>query len=372
MSGTIQTEKIGKLGFGFMRLPRKGDAFDTVQINKMTDEFIESGGTYFDASYSYEGAEDALRESVVKRYPRGSFQIATKLPLEMARGSADEMKKIFETSLERLGTDYIDFYLLQEINQRANKKAETLGAWDYLAELKAKGLIRHIGFSLLGKPEALERILTKHPEAEFAQLQINYLDWNDPGVQSRRMYDLAKKHDIPIIVIGPMKGGLLASEASPAASLLRGADPSASAASWALRYTAQLSNVFITLSNMSNIEQMRDNIATFTDLKALSADEKAVLDKAVAAINAAPRIACIGCRHCMDDCPLDLRIPDIIGLYNDYLVYNTLTNIHDTYNWLTRDTGKAGDCAGCRVCEGSCGQSVRIAETIVKIAELLE
>jgi len=371
MPTTIQTEKIGKLGFGFMRLPRKNGAFDTEQINKMTDAFLESGGTYFDASYSYEGAEAAICEAVVKRHPRGDFQIATKLPLDMV-GSVEEVEELFATSLERLGTDYIDFYLLQEINSRISKRAEEIGVWDCLTGLKAKGLIRHVGFSFHGTPEALEKILERHPEAEFAQLQISYLDWDDPDIQSRRMYEIARKYNLPIIGMGPLKGGLLASEASPGANLLRGADPHASIASWALRFAAQLSSIFVTLSGMSSLEQMTDNIKTFTSMKTLSDSEIAILDKAVEVINAEPRIDCKGCRHCTDDCPLDLRIPDLISLYNDHLVHKTVTNLDDRYRWLTRDTGKADDCAGCRVCEGNCRNKVKIAETIQKIAALFE
>jgi len=371
MLKSIQAGEIGKLGFGLMRLPRKDGAFDTVQINKMVDAYIESGGAYFDASYSYEGVEAAICESVVKRYPRGAVQLATKLPLDMA-GSTEDVKRMFNTSLKRLGTDYVDFYLLQDINAKCSRRAEELKAWDYLAELKAEGLIRHMGFSFSGKPEALEKILSKHPEAEFVQLQINYLDWDDPDVQSRRMYEIVRKYDLPIIAMGPLKGGLLASENSPAASILRGADPHVSAASWAFRFAAQLSSVFITLSGMSSLEQMADNIETFACMKTLSADEQATIEKAVGIINAEPRIVCLGCRHCTDDCPLDLRIPDLISLYNDYLVHRTVTNLGDSYRWLTRDTGKAGDCAGCRVCEGSCRQKVKIADTIEKIAALLE
>jgi len=371
MPNTILTEKIGKLGFGFMRLPQINGAFDTEQINKMTDVFLESGGTYFDASYSYEGVESAICESVIKRHPRGGVQLATKLPLEMA-GSAEEMKKLFFSSLERLGTDYIDFYLLQEINSKGSIKAEKLGAWDYLTELKAKGLVRHIGFSFSGKPEALEKILTKHPEAEFTQLQISYLDWEDHNIQSRRMYEIARKYDLPIIAVGPLKGGLLASGASPAASVFRGANPHISVASWAFRFTAQLSSVFVTLSNMSSLEQMADNIKTFTYMDTLSDNELAVFDKAVGVINAEPRINCVDCRHCTDDCPLDLRIPDLISLYNDYLIHRTVTNLDERYRRITKGTGKAGDCAGCRVCEGSCKNRVKIYNTMEKIVALFE
>ena len=371
MSNITQAEKTGKLGFGFMRLPRKDNAVDIGQINKMTDAFLESGGTYFDASYSYEGAEAAICESVVKRRPREDVQIATKLPLDMV-SSAEEVKALFATSLKRLGTDYIDFYLLKDINAKVSKKAEGLGAWDYLAGLKAKGLIRNMGFSFQGTPEALEKILNRHPEVDFVQLQINYLDWNDPFVRTRSTYAIAQRFNLPIIVMSPLKGGLLASEASPAANLLRGADPDVSVASWAFRFAAQLSNVFVTISGMTSFEQMTDNIETFKNLKTLSDYELATIGKAVGIINAEPRIDCIGCKHCMDDCPLDLRIPDLISLYNDDLVHKTVANLEYRYRQLTRDTGKAGECAGCRVCEGSCRSRVRIADAIKNVSALFE
>jgi len=186
------------------------------------------------------------------------------------------------------------------------------------------------------------------------------------------MYEIAREYDVPIVATGPLKGGLLASEDSPAASLLRSANPHVSVASWALRFTAQLDNVFVTLSGMSSFEQMADNIETYASLKNLSADEQEVLEKAVGIIKAMPRIDCIGCRHCTDECPLDLRIPDLISLYNDYLIHKTVTNLENRYRWLTRDTGKAGDCGGCRVCEGCCQKNVRIADTIEKIAALFD
>jgi len=371
MPGTIHVEKIGKLGFGYMRLPRKGGAFDMAQINKMADTFLESGGTYFDAAYIYKGAEVALRESVVKRHPRRSVQIATKLPLDSAK-SLKQLEERFETSLERLGTEYIDFYLLHGISARSSKKAESLGAWDYLAELKAKGLIRHMGFSFHAPPDDLEEILSNHPEAEFVQLQINYHDWNNPDIQSRRMYEIARKHNTPIIVMEPLLGGLLAAVNSPIADLLRSANPNVSMASWALRFVAQLEGVFVTLSGMSSFGQLADNIATYADMKPLSNDEQAVLDRALEALNAVPRIACTDCTYCVNGCPSNIKIPGLIGIYNDYLVHNTTTNLDGSYNWLTANSGKASDCTACRACEDICPQHLEIVATLDKLSALFE
>ena len=371
MPDMIQPDKIGKLGFGYMRLPRKGGSFDTEQINEMADMFLESGGTYFDSAYVYEGAEAALRESVVKRHPRGDIQIATKLPLHSA-GSLEQLEKLFGTSLERLGTDYVDFYLLHGISAKSSKKAEDIGAWDYLADLKAKGLIRHMGFSLHAPPEDLDEILGKHPETEFVQLQINYHDWNDPDVQSRRLYETVRKYDVPVIVMEPLLGGLLASENSPIASLLHGANPNVSMASWALRFVAMLDGVMVTLSGMSTLGQMIDNIATYADIKPLTADERALLEKAVGILNAVPRIACTDCRYCVKDCPSNIRIPGMIDIYNDYLVYKTEAKLAGSYRWTTMNSGKACDCTACRACEEICPQKLEIVDTLAKISAMFD
>ena len=371
MSGRIDTEKISKLGFGYMRLPRNGGKFDMEQIKKMADKFIESGGTYFDAAFVYEGAEVALRESVITRYPRDKVQIATKLNLHFVDDPA-KYREQFNTSLERLGTDYVDFYLLHGINAGSSKKAEEIGAWDFLSELKSKGLIRHMGFSFHSSPEDLDEILGKHPEADFVQLQINYLDWESEKVQSRRLYEVARKHDVPIVVMEPIKGGMLTGDASPIAGLLKNANPDASLASWALRYTAQLEGVFVTLSGMSSYEQLVDNVATFADLKPLPDDEKAVLKQAVDIFNAVPRIACTSCRYCVNDCPSKIAIPTLIDTYNSYLIYNTTVNLDHGYRMWTRDGGKAGDCIACRVCEGICPQKLEIVDTLAKVSALFD
>jgi len=370
MPSKIQ-ENIWKLGFGYMRLPRKAGVIDIDQVCKMADAFLESGGTYFDAAYVYEGAEVAIRESVVKRHPRGSVQIATKLNLHMANTAA-QLEEQFKTSLERLGTDHIDFYLLHGLNAMTSEKAEKIGAWDYLAGLKEKGLIRHMGFSFHSTPEDLDLILGKHPEAEFAQLQINYLDWNNPKVESRRLYETARKFDIPVIIMEPVKGGMLASAASTFAGLLHGADPGASLASWALRFAAGLEGVLVTLSGMSSFEQLSENVATFKDLKPLSAEDRVLLDKAVAMINGVPRIDCTGCRYCVNDCPSKIPIPTIIDIYNSYLIQNDTTNLDHGYKLWTKDGGKAGDCIACHVCEGICPQKLEIVDTLAKASALLD
>ena len=370
MSGTIQTDKIGKLGFGFMRLPRINGELDEKQVNKMVDAFLSSGGTYFDAAYVYDGAEVALRKTLVERHPRESFQIATKLPVGMVNAQRP-MEHFINTSLERLGTDYIDFYLLHGINSKANQQAEDLGLWEYLKDLRSQGIIRHIGFSFHGHPNDLDEILTKHPEVEFAMLQINYNDWTRPRVMAKRLHEIAREHNKPVVVMEPLLGGKLASTESPIVELLRIADPDASIASWALRYVAQLDGVITTLSGMSTFEQVEDNIKTFTDIKPLSTDEMATIEKAVDILNGVPRIECTSCNYCKD-CPSDINIAALIGLYNDYLIHKTLVNLAGGYNWMTGGRGKAKDCTACGACEDICPQDLEIIETLKKVSKLFD
>ena len=369
MPGEILSEKIGKLGFGYMRLPQKDGGNDMDQIIRMADAFIEGGGTYFDAAFVYQGAEVALRESVIKRYPRDSVQIATKLNVRFA-SAASQVKEQYATSIERLGTDYIDFYLLHGLNATSSKKAEEFGAWDFFSELKANGKIGRMGFSFHGPPEELEEILTKHPEADFVQLQINYLDWDNPNVQSRLQYEVARKFNVPIAIMEPIKGGMLTGTDSPIAELLRKANPNLSLAGWALRFAASMEGVYVTLSGMSNFDHVADNVSTFVDFKPLTKDEETILNQAVEMFNTVPRIPCTDCKYCVEDCPSSIPIPALIDLYNEYLVYKTTVNLDRRYGMITREGGKADECTDCRVCEGICPQHLEIADTIAKVASI--
>jgi len=256
---------------------------------------------------------------------------------------------------------------LHGIDSEGNKLAEELGAWEYLAGLKANEQIRHMGFSFHGHPGELDEILAKHPETEFVQLQINYMDWDKPRVRARRLYEIACAHNVPVIVMEPLLGGKLASEDSPIAGLLREADPGASLASWALRFVAQLDGVFVTLSGMSNYEQLADNIATYADLKPLTKDESNVIKKAVKVLSAVPHIDCTECDYCKD-CPSNIHISQLIELYNDYLVHKTMTNLDGSYSWMTEEGGKARDCTACGACEKICPQKLEIIDTMAKVS----
>lgn len=253
-------ESIGKLGFGLMRLPRKGEEIDVEQTKEMVDLFLEAGFNYFDTAWAYPGSEEATRKALIERHPRDSFYLATKLSAWRVKTKEEAIAQ-FETSLERLGTDYIDFYLLHNLGNKRTKYYEDWDIWGFVKDLKAQGKIKHMGFSFHSTAEALESLLKEHPEAEFVQLQINYADWESDSVQSRKCYEVARKYGVPIIVMEPVKGGLLAKPPEKVEAVLKSAEPESSCASWAVRFSADLDGVLTVLSGMSSTEQMRDNLS---------------------------------------------------------------------------------------------------------------
>lgn len=362
---------IGKLGFGFMRLPRSGDDFDYAQIDAMVDAFLDAGFTYFDTAYVYQGSEEAMRKTLVERHPREAYQVATKLPMFLLKEPAD-MRKLFDESCARLGVDVVDFYLLHGLDARANETAEKLGAWEFVKTLKDEGKIRHYGFSFHDTADKLDEILTRHPDAEFVQLQINYLDWDSEDVQSRLVYETALKHGKPVVIMEPLKGGLLASDSSPIRRVLKAAAPGKSLASWAVRFAASLGGVITMLSGMSSLEQLADNIATVKDLKPLTDAETAAVREAVGVLNSVPRVPCTSCKYCVESCPQNINIPDLFGVYNTYLVHNSTANSDFSYMMATKDRGKPSDCIACRACEEHCPQHIVISDHMREMAKIYE
>lgn len=371
MSDTYLGESINKLGFGFMRLPRKGNDFDYTQINKMVDAFLEQGFTYFDTAFVYQGSEEAMRKTLVERHPRDKYTIASKLSF-MVANTPEDMQMEIDTSLKRLGTNYIDFYMLHGLGKEQNEKAEKLGGWEFVRNLKEKGIIKHYGFSFHDTPEALDDILTKHPDAEFVQLQINYLDWDSEDVQSRKCYEIARQHNKPVIIMEPVKGGLLASSDSPIKKVLNAADPDASVASWAVRFATSLDGLITMLSGMSSLEQLEDNLKTVKNLKPLDAQELKVIDEAVAVLKSIPGVPCTGCRYCVENCPQKINIPAMMDIYSNYLVYNTTANSDFPFFHATREGGKPSSCITCRVCESHCPQHIEISHILATMAPLYE
>ena len=357
-----------------MRLPRLGDgSIDIEQVKTMVDLFIQADGTYFDTAYVYTGSEDATREALVERYPRDAYTLATKLNARVAK-DAEAAKAQFFTSLERTQAGYFDYYLLHALSGVGDnyKRYDEFGAWDFARAQRDAGKIRHLGFSFHGSPELLEELLNKHPEAEFVQLQINYADWNNPRVQSRRCWEIARSHNLPITIMEPVKGGTLADPPGFVRDILTAADPNLSPAGWAIRFAASLDGVLSVLSGMSNIAQMEDNLSFMRDFKPLNDAERRVIERAQAALDAVPSIACTGCRYCVEGCPQSIAIPDVFGAMNQNLIFGRLENAKRSYAFETRNGGKASDCIQCGQCESACPQQLPIIEYLKQCAATLE
>jgi len=363
-------EKIGKLGYGNMRLPKINGEIDMKTVNEMIDAFLDNGFTYFDTAYIYEGSEEVLNKALVSRHPRDRFQIATKISMMKIKDAA-EMQHQVDTSLARLGTDFIDFYLIHGLNEAYIKKADEVDAWSFIRGLKEKGIAKHIGFSFHGTPEELEYLLETHPYFEFVQLQINYLDWENPGVQSKRMYEIARAHGKPISVMEPNKGGWLAGESSEVANLLREAQPDASTASWAFRFLLGLEGLMTILTGVGTIEEMMDNVKTFKENKPLSDEEHVLIKKAVDIIESQPTIPCTGCAYCVPNCPKKIIIPAYMRIYSNYLVYRNLDTLKHIDFMLSIEGGQASDCVACGACEKACPQHLEIAKYMAEVTALV-
>ncbi len=367
-------EEIRKLGFGLMRLPKNGDEFDIEQIKKMVDRFLEEGFTYFDTAWAYEGSENAIRQALVERYPRESYQLATKLAAWINCKTRDDAVAQFERSLELTQAGYFDYYLLHNLGEGRTKFFDRYDIWEFAKEKKAEGLVKHIGFSFHSTPEELEEILINHPEMEFVQLQINYGDWENAQIQARANYEMARKYNMPIIVMEPVKGGMLATPPSEVQELLKSADPDASPASWAVKFAADLEGIITVLSGMSSLEQMEDNLSYMKDFKHLTDSERETLDKARKMIDEYPIIPCTVCNYCAKVCPQNIGISGSFSAKNYLTLYNNMDMAKNQFGWLVAGHGlkNPSECVKCGVCEEACPQHIKIREELEKVAETFE
>ena len=366
-----------KLGFGLMRLPlndRSNPAdIDMEQLKQMVDLFMENGFTYFDTAWMYNAfaSESAAKEALVSRYPRESFTLATKLHAGFIETKEDR-DRIFNTQLERTGAGYFDYYLIHGIEATMIEKYESLECFDWLLEKKAAGLVKHAGFSFHDTPEMLEEILTKHPEMEFVQLQINYLDWESEWIRSRACYEVAERHGKPVIVMEPVKGGTLAKVPVEAEALFKAQDASMSVPSWAIRFAASLPNVMVVLSGMSSIDQMKDNLSYMKEFRPLSEEEQKICFKAADIINSQIAIPCTGCSYCTEGCPMNIAIPQYFSIYNEdmreHLEEKGWTINFTNYEIISGTRGKASDCIACGQCEGVCPQHLSIIDYLKDVA----
>lgn len=363
----IQTNEISKLGFGLMRLPENEKGIDVAQLCAMVDEYMKAGFHYFDTAYMYCNgtSENAIKEALVDRYPREAYQLTTKLPVWMMK-NMDDRDRIFNDQLNKTGVDYFDFYLLHSIENENIEQYEAYDCFNWAINKKKEGKIKHLGFSFHGTPELLDEILSKHREVEFVQIQLNYVDWDAPNVQSGRCYEILRKYDLPIIIMEPVKGGTLAMMDEKTASMMKKVHPTQSIASWALRFAASLPNVITVLSGMSNTAQMMDNIQTFKDFKAMTKDEYEIIRQVREEMSKIEKIACTGCRYCVDGCPSSIAIPDIFDIVNRANLAPKDTRLEKEYDELIQNSGKASDCIQCGQCESVCPQHLSIISYLEK------
>ena len=367
-----------KLGFGLMRLPlldpKDDGSIDIETMQRMVDAFLERGFTYFDTAWMYCGfkSEDAVKLTLTGRHPRDSYTLADKLHSAFF-DTLEGRDEIFNEQLRKTGAGYFDYYLLHSVETGNIEKYEKLDCFAWLAEKKAKGLARHIGFSFHATPELLDEVLTRHPEMEFVQLQLNYLDWDSASVQSRACYEVCVKHGKPVVVMEPVKGGTLAKLPDGAQALLKNHDPRASMASWAVRFAASLPNVMVVLSGMSTLEQIMENTGFMQEFKPLTERENALLAQAADIIRGRIAVPCTGCSYCTEGCPCHIAIPKYFNLYNEQM------RMEDPHSWSSNFTlyeqlgaqgGTPADCISCGQCEGVCPQHLHVIRHLRQVKAL--
>ena len=372
---------MNKLGFGFMRLPltnpQDQTAIDFTRLESMVERFRAAGFTYFDTAWMYHDftSENAVREALVERHPRDSFTLATKLHAGFF-DSLEDRDKVFNAQLEKTGAGFFDYYLLHDIEAGTFPKFEQYDCFNWLLDKKEKGLARHVGFSFHDTAALLDEVLTKHPEMEFVQLQLNYLDWESEWIQSRACYEVCVKHKKPVVVMEPVKGGSLARIPASAEKLFRDANPSMSVPSWAVRFAASLPNVMVVLSGMSSLEQLEDNTAYMEDFQPLTEEERNLCFQAADIINAQIAIPCTGCSYCATGCPMQIAIPQYFSLYNDIMredmEHKGWTVSFTKYDVLTEKRGKASDCIACGQCEDICPQRLKIIDYLKQVSARFE
>ena len=362
-----------KLGFGLMRLPKdKQGQIKLDEVQRMVDSYMERGFNYFDTAYVYEGSEEAIRQTLVEKYPRDVYTLADKLPAWKLTCQED-VERIFQESLNRTGVDYFDFYLLHSVEKSHYPTYEKYQCFDFIQEMKKQGKIKYMGFSFHDDADFLDKVLTEHPEIDFVQLRLNYLDWENGVIQSRRNYEVARKHHKPIIVMEPVKGGTLASFSDDIEKIYKDYAPQKSIASWALRYVASLDGVITILSGMSNAQQMNDNLDTMAHFEKINDEEAKLIKQVTDQVLSYPTIPCTKCRYCTPGCPMHIQIPDLFTAYNSAKMYGENRRYQTYYkDHSTGDYQPAKACIACGQCESVCPQHLEIISLLKEVSEVFD
>lgn len=365
-----------KMGFGCMRLPlldtNDQKSIDMPQFEQMVDTFMKAGNTYFDTAFVYHEGESevALGKALVARYPRESFTIATKC-LAWAMPNKEAAQECLDISLKRLGTDHVDYFLLHNVGGQRTLKFDEYDMWNYAQEQKAAGKTRYVGFSIHDNAACLDELLTAHPEMDFVQLQVNYLDWDDPHNEAKKLMETAEKHGKPVIIMEPARGGRLCNLPEEVGGILTSAKPGSTQAQWAYRFCWNLPNVVAVLSGMSTAEQARENVEAYKANEPFSEQERNALDEAIAKLRSMTEIPCTACNYCVKGCPSGVKIPQIMGLLN----LESMTRDHDfvkgLYSWQAAE-GRASECIQCRLCESMCPQQIDIIHQLEMAVEKYE
>ena len=365
-----QMDKVKKnFGFGCMRLPMNGDQVDITETTRMVDEFLAQGFNYFDTAHGYIGgkSELALKECLTSRYPREAYSLTDKLTDSYFKTEAD-IRPFFESQLEACGVDYFDFYLMHAQNADNFKKFKACRAYETAFALKAEGRIRHVGLSFHDRAEVLDQILTEYPQIEVVQIQFNYLDYDDIAVQSRKCYEVCRKHGKPVLVMEPVKGGSLVNlpeEAKKVLDDLHGGSP----ASYAIRFAAGFPGMMMVLSGMSDLEQMKDNLSYMRDFKPLNETELAAVKKVQEIFHKMNMIPCTACRYCVEGCPKQISIPDLFAIMNIKQLHHDWNADYYYEEVHTAPGRRASDCLKCGKCEKICPQHLPIRKLLEEVAK---
>ncbi|MBE7002573.1 MAG: Fe-S oxidoreductase [Ruminococcaceae bacterium] len=362
---------MNKIGFGFLRLPKKGEEVDLPLICSLVDAFMDGGGTFFDTCYTYLNGESerAIKECVVRRKPRNSFQLCEKLPGYLFK-SYEDCQTYFDAELERCGVEWFDVLMLHYLNEKNYAIAEKYEEFRFLREKKAEGLVKRIGFSFHGPATVLDDILTDHPEVDVVLIQLNYLDWDSEGIQSRACYETCLRHGKKVMAMEPVKGGTLAAIPEEAEALLRAKHPDWTPSDWALRFVQSLPGVEVCLSGMNAIEQVYANVRSF---EPLTDAEVSLLMEAGKIICSKTAVGCSGCGYCEPHCPKKIPIPRHFKLLNEITRYPADDwKLKISYRQMSLSGGKASDCIACHSCEKYCPQNLKIPEWLQTVAERFE